>query len=137
MKIHSISTELGPASLASIETPIHPIDAPPGWGLIFWGRCDRASFGTLLLSSSATWIADYDMKRKLAIVLHPPEVAGKELAIDTTCVDAICPSCGSTDYRSNGERLWKCRSCDRQWVKGGAKIRGGRRAGAGRKQKEC
>gem|GEM_PF-5103209 len=132
MKLHSIQTELGPAALSAIEHPIHPIESPHNWGLIFWGRCDRATFGTLLLSSKAAWIADYDIKRKVAIVLYPPDLAGKELAIDTACVDAVCPSCGASEYRSNG-RSWECKSCGRCWLKREAKARGGKRAGAGRK----
>jgi predicted RNA-binding Zn-ribbon protein involved in translation (DUF1610 family) len=132
MEIHSIQTPIGAALLVSIEEPVHPIDAPKCWGLIFWGRCDRASFGQLLLASSAEWIADFDINQKVAIVLHPPELAGKKLEIDTSCVEATCPKCGASDYRSNG-RSWECRSCGRQWLKSGSRPRGGKREGAGRK----
>jgi predicted RNA-binding Zn-ribbon protein involved in translation (DUF1610 family) len=132
MKIYSIATPIGSAILASIEEPIHPIDAPKGWGLIFWGRCDRVTFGTLLLGSSAHWIADFDINQKVAIVLHPPELAGKRLEIDTSPVEATCPNCGASDYRSNG-RSWECRSCGRQWLKNGSRTRGGKRENAGRK----
>jgi predicted RNA-binding Zn-ribbon protein involved in translation (DUF1610 family) len=132
MKLHIIATELGAATLASIEAPIGPIDAPEGWGLVFWGRCDRATFGRLLLSSKAVWIADCDINRKVAIVLFPPGLAGKEFPIDTTCVEAICPSCGASDYRSNG-RSWECKGCGRSWLKREGKPKGGKRVGAGRK----
>jgi hypothetical protein len=114
MKIHSITTDLGPALLAA---PTHGVEAPEGWGLIFWGRCGRATFGQIILSSKAKWIADYDIRRKVAVVMWPPEMAGKAMSIDTTCVEAVCPKCGSSNYKSNGERNWKCKDCDRQWLK--------------------
>lgn len=114
MKLHSITTDLGAALLVEIADSIHPTEAPEGWGLIFWGRCDRATFGTLILSSKAKWIADYDIRAKVAIVMHPPELAGKTMQIDTTAVDAVCPECGSTDYWASGIN-WRCKVCDRQW----------------------
>lgn len=116
MKIYSIATPIGSALLASIEEPVHPIESPKGWGLIFWGRCDRSTFGQLLLASKADWIADFDIKSQEAIVLYPLKFAGKRLEIDTTCVEATCPDCGSTHYVSTGVN-WKCRKCDRQWRK--------------------
>jgi predicted RNA-binding Zn-ribbon protein involved in translation (DUF1610 family) len=116
MKTHSIKTSIGSALLASIEEPVHPIEAPKGWGLIFWGRCDRSTFGQLLLASKADWIADFDIKSQEAIVIYPLKFAGKRLEIDTTCVEAACPDCGSTQYVSTGIN-WKCKKCDRQWRK--------------------
>lgn len=133
MKLHSISTPIGAATLAEIVTPIHGIEGPEDWGLIFWGRCDRATFGQILLSSKAKWIADYDVRAKVAIVLWPAELAGKTFPIDTTCVDATCPHCGSTDYRADGAARWKCRNCDRTFAKN-PKPRGGAGRGQGRKK---
>ena len=116
MKLHSITTALGPALLVDIAEPRHSVKAPDGWGLIFWGRSDRATFGSIILSSKGKWIADYDVKAKAAIVIWPEELAGKAISIDTTAVDAICPRCGSTEYWSNGIN-WRCKKCDRQWRK--------------------
>lgn len=116
MRLHSISTSIGAAVLVEISSPIHSIDAPPGYGLIFWGRCNRVTLGTIVLGSKARWIADYDIQSKQAIVLWPPELAGKALDIDTSAVDAICPGCGSTHYISSGIN-WRCKECDRQWRK--------------------
>jgi hypothetical protein len=134
MKLHSIATPIGAATLAEITTPIHGIQGPEDWGLIFWGRCDRATFGQILLSSQAKWIADYDVRAKVAIVIWPEELAGKILEIDTACVDAICPHCGASDYRSDGPSRWLCKSCDRTWAKN-PKPRGGAGRGQGRKSK--
>lgn len=134
MKLHSISTSLGSACLAEIAEPNHPVQVPDGWGLIFWGRCDRAIFGKLVLSSTATWIADYSMHSKQAIIMWPIHLAGQSISVDTSLVDAVCPTCGSTNYVSNGAENWKCSSCGRQWRKAGANPRGGKRVGAGRKR---
>lgn len=114
MKLHSIATPIGAALLVEIAEPAHGVEAPEGFGLVFWGRCDRATFGQLILSSKATWIADYDIKSKSAIVMHPPELAGKTMQIDTSAVDAVCPGCGSTEYWASGIN-WRCKVCDRQW----------------------
>jgi hypothetical protein len=116
MKLHSIQTPIGAAILAEIIAPLHGIESPEGWGLIFWGRCDRATFGQIILSSNAEWIADYSPKSKKAIVIWPAELAGKELAIDTTCVDAVCPRCDGSHYIENGIN-YLCRDCGRQWRK--------------------
>ena len=122
MKLHSIATEIGSALLVDIAEPIHPVEAPEGWGLVFWGRSDRATFGTLILSSKAKWIADYDIRAKVAIVMWPPELAGKAMPIDTTCVEAVCPGCGSSNYVSNGVN-WQCKDCGKRWRKGAKRIR--------------
>jgi predicted RNA-binding Zn-ribbon protein involved in translation (DUF1610 family) len=116
MKIHSITTPIGSALLASIEEPTHPIEASQGWGLIFWGRCDRATFGQIILASSAEWIGDYDIKEQEVVIMSPPELAGKRFAIDTACVEATCPNCGSANYISTGIN-WRCKDCNRQWRK--------------------
>lgn len=133
MKIHSISTPLGSACLAEIAEPIHAVQVPVGWGLVFWGRCDRATFGKLLLFSTAAWIADYDMQAKQAIVIWPFDLVDQRFEIDASAVDVICPTCGANHYVSNGAGNWKCGACGRQWRKTGAKPRGGKRSGAGRK----
>ena len=132
MKLHSIITPIGPALLAEILDPALGIDAPEGWGLVYWGRCDRATFGALLLASKAEWIADYDIKAKAAIVLWPDAMVGKVLDIDTACVDAICPHCGSSEY-SSAAKNWLCTNCGKRWRKAGAKPRGGSGRGQGRR----
>lgn len=124
MRLHSISTEKGAATLAEIDDPIHGVEGPKDWGLIFWGRCDRATFGKILLESKAKWIADYDVKLKVATVLWPSSIAGKTFQIDTTCVDAICPHCGASDYRPDGAVRWKCRVCNRTFAKNPTKLAG-------------
>ena len=116
MKIYSITTPIGSALLASIEEPVHPIDVPKGWGLIFWGRCDRSTFGQLLLASKADWIGDYDINTKEVVIMSPLELTGKRFTIDTSCVEVTCPDCGSTYYVSTGIN-WRCKRCDRQWRK--------------------
>ena len=123
MKIHSITTGLGAACLASIDHPTHPVEAPEGWGLILYGRCNRTQLMTIALGSKAAWIADYDIKRRVAIVIWPSAMAGKTFSIDTSVVDAICPDCGSTEYVSSGVN-WRCGRCDRQWRKSSAGKRG-------------
>lgn len=116
MKLHSVATDLGAAMLADLKEPLHPVTAPEGHGIVFWGRCDRATFGQILLGSKAKWIADYDVKRKLAIVMWPENLAGRAMEIDTAIVDPVCPECGSPEYISRGEN-WQCSRCDRQWRK--------------------
>jgi hypothetical protein len=132
MKLHQINTPIGSALLVEILEPAHGIDAPEGWGLIYWGRCDRATFGALLLSSRAEWIADYDIKAKVAIILWPTPMAGKAMAIDTACVDVACPHCGCSKCSSAGPN-WLCGTCGRRWRKAGAKTRGGNGRGQGRR----
>ena len=102
--------------LASIEHPSHPVEAPEGWGLVFYGRCDRTQLMTIVLGSKAKWIADFDIKKREAIVVWPADMMGRTFQIDTTAVDAICPECGSTEYASSGVN-WRCGKCDRQWRK--------------------
>jgi hypothetical protein len=116
LKLYSTQTSIGAACLVSIEAPIHHVDAPEGWGLIFWGRCDRTQLLTIALNAKAAWIADFDINQKVAIVVYPLELTGKILEIDTSCVEAICPGCGSTKYTSSGVN-WRCSVCDRQWRK--------------------
>lgn len=116
MKLHSISTELGPAVLASIEPPFHPVDAPEGYGIVLWGRCDRSATLTIALASRALWIADYDIRNREAIVVSPIEIAGKRLDIDTLCVDISCPKCNGIKTVSNGAS-YRCKGCGHQWRK--------------------
>lgn len=138
MQIKSISTSHGAAALIDLTAPpIHPTAIPDNWGAILWGRCDRVSTLTLALNlTGASWIADYTPNRLAAIVVWSidPEIAiGTEVIFDSTlAADAICPSCGSGNYKLNGKAGYRCKSCDRQW-KPNAKPRGGTRVGAGRK----
>jgi predicted RNA-binding Zn-ribbon protein involved in translation (DUF1610 family) len=120
MKLHSIQTLIGAATLADLNHhPQHSVDCPDGWGLIIWGRCDRVTFGTIVCNSKAEWIADYSPNNKVAIVIHSLREdvkVGDRVTFGTTCVDAICPNCGSTHYVSSGVN-WRCKDCDRQWRK--------------------
>lgn len=127
MKIHSITTPIGGAILAQIVEPIHPIEAPEGWGLVFFGRCNRATFAGIVATSTALWIADYNVKTKEAIIMPPSPLAGKTMVIDTSCVEVIirCPACGSDRVQSSDPN-WKCGDCGKQWRKA-PKPRGGAR----------
>jgi hypothetical protein len=117
MKIHSITTDLGPAILTEIAAPLHSIEAPGDWGLIFWGRSADTDLLTITLSSKAKWIARYCIKSRRAIVVWPADLAGESMQIDTTPVEAICPHCGGGDYCANGQRTWLCKGCGRQWMR--------------------
>jgi hypothetical protein len=118
LKLHSIQTSIGAATLADLShLPQHPIDITPDWGLIFWGRCDRATFGTIVCNSKAGWIADYLPNDKCAVVIFTNRSdvkLGDRVTFDSACVDAICPGCGSAHYISSGIN-WRCKDCDRQW----------------------
>ena len=90
------------------------------------------------------WLAPYSIlvgkwrllspNDKCAIVIYSDRDdinIGDRVTFDSTCVDAVCPNCGSTRYISSGIN-WRCKDCDRQWRRD-PKPKGGVRAGAGRK----
>lgn len=135
MKLHSIATAHGAAALIEIIPPLRPIDLPPGYGAILWGRCDRSDLLTIALGLQADWVADYRIKSRDAIVVWSQKkgvTVGVVFEVDTTCVDAICPHCGSHEYSSAGTN-WQCRKCGKRWRKAGAKLRGGPGRGQGRR----
>jgi hypothetical protein len=132
MKFHSIATPHGSAAIVEIVPPFHPINLPPGYGAILWGRCERSDLLTIALGLRAEWVADYRVKTRDAIVVwsnKPGVTVGGIFVVDTTCVDAICPHCGSSEYSSAAQN-WLCSKCGKRWRKAEAKPRGG----AGRRQ---
>lgn len=120
MKLHSIQTSIGAATFADLNYhPQHPILNLPGWGLVFWGRCDRVTFGTIACNSKAEWIADCSLNDRSAVVIHSnldDVKLGDRVEFDFACVDAVCPGCGSTHYISSGVN-WRCKDCSKQWRK--------------------
>jgi hypothetical protein len=119
MKFHSIATPHGAAAIVEIVPPLHPIDLPLGYGAILWGRCDRSDLLMIALGLRAEWVADYRIKTKDAIVVtssKPGLKVGTVFAVDTSCVDAICPHCGGSNYVANGVN-WLCKDCGKRWRK--------------------
>jgi hypothetical protein len=133
MKITSITTSHGAALFVEAIAPYSPILIPEGWGLVVSG--DRRLAMTISCNCpEAKWIADYCHKSKRAVVIRAGEGAphGSYVDFDPYPTGAVCPHCGNTEYNSKGKQ-WVCKSCNRTWLKGGAKPKGGRREGAGRK----
>lgn len=135
MKITSITTSRGAALFVEAIAPYSPILIPEGWGLVVSG--DRRLAMTIACNCErAAWIADYSGKGGRAIVVWTDSDVqlGSAIEFDSTLAqNAICPHCGSTHYSSKG-RQWVCKRCGKTWLKDGAKTRGGRREGAGRKK---
>jgi hypothetical protein len=128
MKIISIETSSGSALLANLNFhPIHPIGGvPAGWGLVLWGRCDRAQTLTVALNTNSDWIADWIPNEKAAIVVFSKKDGlnvGDRVEFDTTVVDALCPKCNSSNYVANGASFL-CKDCGRQWKKNSRRQRG-------------
>lgn len=128
MKIISIETSTGSALLADLSNyPIHPLgEVPDRWGLILWGRCDRAQTLTVALNTAAEWIADYIPNEKAAVVVFSKKEGlklGDRVEFDTNVVDALCPKCSSSNYVSNGSN-YLCKECGRQWRKNSKRQRG-------------
>ncbi len=138
MIIKSITTFHGAAVLIEAVAPILiPFNCPPGgWGVVVCG--DRVAAMTVAVNCyGAAWVADYSGRDGRATVIWTDSdvPVGTAIEFDSTLAqNAICPHCGSTQYRSKG-RQWQCKGCGKTWLKGDPKPRGGRREGAGRKCK--
>ena len=122
MQLQSVSTPLGAALLVHLVEPLHPIEAPEGFGLIFRGTLEGAALA-VVITSSASWIATYSATTRQALVALPKNLEGKRFPVASAEGSVVCPDCGSPHYTSSGSN-WRCSKCDRQWRKVSGGVRG-------------